>query len=138
MIEKTHFISEDNGYKKYNHFEISKELESILAEDYYLYDSDKFSKQELIEELYKKNFINKYDKETQKEVFDLYIDNNEFKKKAQFVYSLIDYDKYSNFVLENPELENPGDLTIKYSILDSEGVKVQIYHISIIDISFVF
>jgi hypothetical protein len=92
----------------------------------------------LVEELYKTNFIDKYDEVTQKEVFDLYINNEEFKKKAQFVYSIIDRDKYINFVNKNSELENPNDLIIKYFILDSSGVKVQIYHISIIDVSFVF
>lgn len=138
MIEKTHFVSEENGYKRYNHFEISEGLKEILDDEYFLYDTDKFKKQELVENLYKKNFEDKYDRETQKEIFQLYIDNNDFKKKAKFVYSIIDYDKYEKFVLENPELENPNELTIKYSILDSEGVKVQIYYVSIIDISFVF
>lgn len=138
MIEKTHFISEENGYKRYNHFEISEGLQEILDDEYFLYDTKKFKKQEFIEKLYKKNFTDKYDRKTQKEVFKLYIDNNDFKKKAQFIYSIIDYDKYKNFVLKNPELENPNELTIKYSILDSEGVKVQIYFISIVDISFVF
>ncbi len=138
MIQKTHLIEDDNGYKKYNHFEISKGLEEILDEEYYLYNSSEFKKTDLVEELYKTNFIDKYDEVTQKEVFDLYINNEEFKKKAQFVYSIIDKDKYTNFVNENSELENPNDLLIKYSILDSSGVEVQIYHISIIDISFVF
>jgi len=138
MIEKRHFVSEENGYKKYNHFEIADKLENILSNDYHLYNTNKFSKSDFVEEQYKNNFINKYDRETQKDIFALYIDNDSFKKKAQFIYSIIDYEKYEKFVLENPELENPNDLTIKYSILDSDGVKVQIYYISIIDISFVF
>ena len=138
MLEKTYFLEENNGYKKYNHFEISSELESILSDDYYLYDSKEFDKSNLVEELYENNFINKYDKDTQKEIFELYINNEQFKQKAKFVYSIIDYEKYAKFVLENKELENPNELTIKYSILDSQGVKVQIYFINIIDISFVF
>lgn len=139
MIERTELISiDENGYKKFNHFEIADELKEILADDYYLYNSDKFSKNDLIEDLYKKNFTDKYNRDTQKEIFDLYIDNDKFKDKALFVYSIIDFDKYSKYVEENPELDNVNDLTIKYSILDSEGVKVQIYYISIVDISFVF
>lgn len=139
MIEKTELISVDeNGYKKFNHFEISEGLKDILADDYYLYKSDKFSKNDLVEELYKKNFINKYDRQTQKEIFDLYIDNEKFKEKAQFIYSIIDFNKYSKFVKSHPELDNANELTVKYSILDSQGVKVQIYYISIVDISFVF
>ncbi len=124
--------------KKFNHFEIHEELNSILADDYSIYNNDASHKKDIIEDLYTKNFVNKYDKESHKEIFDLYINNNEFKKKAQFIYSIIDYDKYAKFALENPELNDANDLTIKYSILDSEGVKVQIYFISIIDISFVF
>lgn len=139
MIEKTELISVDKtGYKKFNHFEISEGLKDILADDYYLYNSDKFSKNDLVEELYKKNFINKYDRQTQKEIFDLYIDNEKFKEKAQFIYSIIDFNKYSKFVKSNLELDNANELTVKYSILDSQGVKVQIYYISIVDISFVF
>jgi len=138
VIQKTHLIEDDNGYKKYNYFEISKGLKEILAKDYHLYNSSEFENSDLVENLYKTNFIDKYDEVTQKEVFDLYINNEEFKKKAQFIYSIIDNDKYIKFVNENSEIANPNELTIKYSILDSSGVKVQIYHVSIIDISFVF
>lgn len=138
MIEKTHFISEENGYKKYNHFEIHDDLKSIIYDDYYLYNTNEFEKELLVEDLYKKNFVSKYDRDTQKEIFDTYIDNEEFMKKAKFIYSIIDFDKYKNFVLENPELNNADELRIKYSITDSDSVSVQIYYISIVDISFVF
>lgn len=138
MIIKTELISDEDGYKRFNHFEINKGLKDILFDDYYLYNKESLDKKNIIENLYNKNFVNKYDREAQKEIFDLYIDNDEFKKKAQFIYSIIDYDKYAKFALENPELDNANEMTIKYSILDSDGVKVQIYHISIIDISFVF
>lgn len=138
MIERTELISDKDGYKRFSQFEIHDSLNVILTDDYYFYNTDSFLKSELINELYEKNFVNKYDRVNQKEIFELYIDNKEFKEKAQFIYSIIDAEKYAKYVLENPELKNPNDLTIKYSILDSEGVKVQIYFISIVDISFVF
>ncbi|PLY08373.1 MAG: hypothetical protein C0625_01945 [Arcobacter sp.] len=138
MIEQTHLLSDENGYKRFNHFEISDELENLLANDYFLYNTIEFNKQDLVNDLYKINFENKYNRETEKEIFNQYIDNDKFKEKAQFVYSIIDYEKYSQFVLNNPEITNANNLTIKYSILDSDGVKVQIYFISILDISFVF
>ena len=138
MIEQTHLLSDENGYKRFNHFEISDELENLLANDYFLYNAIEFNKQNLVNDLYKINFENKYNRETEKEIFKQYIDNDKFKEKAQFVYSVIDYDKYAQFVLKNPELENAGELTIKYTIIDSDGVKVQMYYISLIDISFVF
>ncbi|WP_072682066.1 hypothetical protein [Arcobacter sp. LA11] len=138
MIEYSSLISDENGYKRFNHFEISKDLENILADDYHTYNTDKFSKDDLVTQLYKKNFVDKYDRDTQKEIFSLYIDNEKFKEKAQFVYSIIDIEKYINFVNENSQVENPNELTVKYSILDSEGVKVQIYNLTINDISFVF
>ena len=138
MIEYSNLISEEDGYKKFNHFEISKELEAILADDYFTYNTNNFLKKELVSKLYKKNFIDKYNRDTQKEIFSLYIDNKKFKEKAEFVYSIIDIEKYINFVNDNPEIKNPAELTVKYSILDSEGVKVQIYNLSIDDISFVF
>jgi len=138
MIEYSNLISEEDGYKKFNHFEISKELEAILADDYFTYNTNNFLKKELVSKLYKKNFIDKYNRDTQKEIFSLYIDNKKFKEKAEFVYSIIDIEKYINFVNDNPEIKNPAELTVKYSILDSEGIKVQIYNLSIDDISFVF
>ena len=138
MIEKTYALDSNDTYKRFNHFEISKELEEILFDDYYLYNTNEFTKEKLLDDLYKINFLDKYNRETQKEIFEQYIDNEQFMKKTKFVYAMIDFDKYSKFVLNNPELENPKNLTIKYSILDSDGVKVQIYFISIIDISFVF
>jgi transposase len=138
MIENTNLISDIDGYKKYNYFEISDELENILSADYNKYNKDSSLKQDFIDDLYKINFEDKYNKEENKEIFQLYIDNQEFKDKTKFIYSIIDYDKYASFVSNNKELDNPGKLTIKYSIKDSDGVKVQIYHISIVDISFVF
>ncbi|MGB7401502.1 MAG: hypothetical protein WA916_02935 [Arcobacter sp.] len=36
------------------------------------------------------------------------------------------------------EIENPNDLTIKYSVIDSDNTKVLMYNISIADIAFVF
>lgn len=138
MIENTNLISDIDGYKKFNHFEISDNLKVILSDDYNKFDKDSNTKQVFVNDLYKKNFEEKYDREENKDIFKLYIDNKQFKDKAQFIYSVVDYDKYAQFVAENPNLDNPGDLTIKYSILDSDGVKVQIYYISIIDISFVF
>lgn len=138
MTEYSNLISNENGYKKFNHFEISKELENILANDYFTYNTNDFKKHDLVNKLYKNNFEDKYDRDTQKEIFAQYIDNKNFKKKAQFIYSIIDIKKYVNFVNLNKEIENPNDLTIKYSILDSDGVKVQLYFLSIKDISFVF
>lgn len=138
MIEYSNLISDENGYKKFNHFEINKKLENILADDYFDYNTESFSKENLVTELYEKNFINKYNRETHKEIYSLYIDNDKFKEKALFIYSIVDIQKYINFVNENSEIENPNELTIKYSILDSEGVKVQLYNLTINDISFVF
>ena len=138
MIEQTHLLSDENGYKRFNHFEISDELEKLLSDKYFLYNTNEFNKHDLINDLYKINFEDKYNRETEKEIFKQYIDDDKFREKAKFVYSVIDYDKYSKFVLNNPELENANDYTIKYSILDSDGVKVEIYFISILDISFVF
>ena len=138
MIEYSNLISDENGYKRFNHFEISKDLESILADDYHTYNTDEFSKDGLVTKLYKKNFIDKYNRDTQKEIFSLYIDNEKFKEKAQFIYSIIDIEKYINFVNKNSQIENPNELTVKYSVLDSHGVKVQIYNLTINDISFVF
>lgn len=138
MTEYSNLISNENGYKKFNHFEISKELKNILANDYFTYNTDDFKKHDLVNKLYTNNFEDKYDRNTQKEIFAQYIDNEKFKEKAQFIYSIIDIEKYINFVNLNQEIENPNDMTIKYSILDSDGVKVQLYFLSIKDISFVF
>ena len=38
----------------------------------------------------------------------------------------------------NETIENPNELIISYSIVDSDGVKINIYNISISDIAFVF
>lgn len=138
MIEYTNLISEENGYKKFNHFEISKNLEMILADDYFEYNTISFSKQDLVTKLYKKNFIDKYNRDTQKEIYSLYIDNDKFREKALFIYSIIDINKYVDFINKNLEIKNPNDFIIKYYILDSQGVKVQIYNLNIRDISFVF
>lgn len=138
MIKTTHEISNEDGYIKYNFFEIHPDLEVIIAQDYHTYKTDKYTKESYCEDLYKKNFYDKYDEVAYKEVYEKYINNEKFKEKAMFVYSVIDYEKYKQFVELNPEIQNPNELTITYSILDSSGVKVQIYHLSIADIAFVF
>lgn len=138
-MQHTHEISQDDkGYKRFNHFVIHDDLKEILFEDYYLYQSKEFDKTVQIEELYKKNFIDKYDRKTQAEFFEKFIDNEKFKEKVLFIYSMVDFDKYKIFVQNNPEINNPNDLSIIYSILDSSGVKVQIYNINISEIAFVF
>ena len=88
--------------------------------------------------MYKKNFYDKYDENTYKEAYERYINNEKFKEKAKFIYSVIDYDKYVKFVETNETIENPNELIISYSVVDSDGVKVNIYNIGISDISFVF
>lgn len=138
MIKTTALISDDNGYKKYNLFEIAENLESIIADDYLTYDSKDFKKAAYCELMYKKNFYDKYDETIYKDVYEKYINNEKFKEKAKFVYSVIDYDKYVKFVELNETIENPNDLTISYSVVDSDGVKVEIYNIGITDIAFVF
>lgn len=138
MIKTTHEISNEDGYIKYNHFEIHPDLEAIISDDYYKYATSDFKKEDLCEELYKKNFYDKYDKITQKIVFEKYINNDEFKAKAMFIYSVIDLAKYEKFVELNEEILNPNDLTLTYSILDSSGVKIGVYNLNITDISFVF
>lgn len=138
MIKTTALISDDNGYKKYNLFEIAENLESIIADDYLTYSSNDFKKAAYCELMYKKNFYDKYDEITYKEVYDRYINNEKFKEKAKFIYSVIDYDKYVKFVELNEIIENPNELTISYSVVDSDGVKVEIYNIGITDIAFVF
>lgn len=138
MIRTTALISDENGYKKYNLFEIHEDLEPIIADDYLDFSSKNFKKTAYCELMYKKNFYDKYDETTYKEVYERYINNEKFKEKAKFIYSVIDYDKYVKFVEENQTIENPNELIISYSVVDSEGVKVQIYNIGISDISFVF
>lgn len=138
MIKTTHEISNEDGYIKYNLFEIHPDLEAIIAEDYHTYGTDKFAKKQYCEDMYKKNFYDKYDEVAYKEVYEKYINNEKFKEKAMFVYSIIDYDKYKQFVELNPEIQNPNELTITYSILDSSGVRVQMYNLAITDIAFVF
>ena len=138
MIRTTALISDEDGYKKYNLFEIHEDLEPIIADDYLDFSSENFIKAAYCELMYKKNFYDKYDETTYKEVYERYINNEKFKEKAKFIYSVIDYDKYVKFVEENQTIENPNELIISYSVVDSDGVKVQIYNIGISDISFVF
>lgn len=138
MIRTTALISDDNGYKKYNLFEIHGDLEPIIADDYLSYSSENFKKASYCELMYKKNFYDKYDETAYKEVYERYINNEKFKEKAKFIYSVIDYDKYVKFVEDNQTIENPNELIISYSVVDSEGVKVNIYNIGITDIAFVF
>jgi hypothetical protein len=138
MIRTTALISDENGYKKYNLFEIHEDLQNIIANDYLEYSSQNFKKAAYCELMYKKNFYDKYDETTYKEVYERYINNEKFNEKAKFIYSIIDYDKYVKFVEENQTIQNPNELLISYSIVDSDGVKVEIYNIGISDIAFVF
>jgi ribulose kinase len=138
MIKTTALISDENGYKKYNLFEIHEDLQNIIADDYLEYSTSNFKKAAYCELMYKKNFYDKYDETTYKEVYVRYINNEKFKDKAKFIYSIIDYDKYVKFVEENQTIENPNELIISYGVVDSDGVKVEIYNIGIVDISFVF
>ncbi|WP_375723226.1 hypothetical protein LXN10_11895 [Arcobacter sp. KX21116] len=138
MIEKRYLIEENKDYSKFNYFEISDELEEILADDYYTYNSKEYKKDELVEKMYDINFVNKYDMEKQPEVFSLYINNEKFKEKVLFIYSILDENRYKKFVENHQEIENPNDLTIKYSVIDSDNTKVLMYNISIADIAFVF
>lgn len=138
MIKTTYEISREDGYIRYNFFEIHEDLEAIIDKDYQKYGTDEFDKKEYCEAMYKQNFYDKYDKGLYAEVYEKYIDNEKFKEKAMFVYSIIDYEKYKEFVALNESIENPSELTITYSILDSAGVKVNIYNLNISDIAFVF
>ena len=88
--------------------------------------------------MYKKNFYDKYDETIYKEVYERYINNEKFKEKAKFIYSVIDYDKYVKFVELNKTIENPNELIISYSVVDSDGIKINVYNIGISDIAFVF
>lgn len=138
MIRTTALISDEDGYKKYNLFEIHEDLEPIIADDYLDFSSENFKKAAYCELMYKKNFYDKYDETTYKEVYERYINNEKFKEKAKFIYSVIDYDKYIKFVEDNQTIENPNELIISYSVVDSDGVKINVYNISISDIAFVF
>lgn len=138
MIRTTSLISDKNGYKKYNLFEIQEDLIAIIADDYLSYASKDFKKESYCELMYKKNFYDKYDVEVYKDVYEKYINNEKFKQKAKFIYSIIDYDKYVDFVEKNQTIENPNELIISYSVVDSDGVKINIYNIGISDIAFVF
>ena len=138
MIESKHEISNDDGYKRYSNFIINEKLKNIIADDNYSYGSSDFNKTDLCEELYKINFYDKYDEDANGLVYSKYINNKQFKEKAFFIYSIIDFEKYKKFVQENENIENPNDLTITYNILDSDNTKVLIYNINIVDISFVF
>lgn len=138
MIEHTNLISEENGYKSFNFFQIDDSLKELLFEDYYNYKTEQYNKQELVDNLYNTNFTNKYDPVAHKQIFDLYIDNEKFIDKAKFIYSVIDANKYTQFAQQNQEIENPDEMTITYSVIDSVGVKVQIYRITIEDIAFLF
>ena len=138
MIKTTAEISNENGYKKYNLFEIHEDLQTIISNDYLNYSVEEFKKDSYCELMYKKNFYDKDDQANNKIIYDKYINNEKFKEKAKFIYSVIDYDKYVKFVEENQTIENPNELIISYSLLDSDGVKVNIYNINIVDISFVF
>ncbi|XOB63186.1 hypothetical protein ACMC56_05105 [Campylobacterota bacterium DY0563] len=137
MIRKQHLIEDNQNYKKYNYFEISENLEELLTENYYLYDSKDYDSS-IPTQLYKKNFLDKYDREKDKQIYALYIDDKKFENKVKFIYSVIDYKKYINFVAQNMEIEDPSAYSIKYSILDSDGVKVEVYNINITEIAFVF
>ncbi len=138
MIKTTNEISKEDGYSRYNFFEIHPDLEAIIHKDYQKYGTEEFDRTEYCENMYKQNFYDKYDETAYKEVYDRYINNEKFKEKAMFIYAIIDFDKYKEFVKLNEEIENPSELIISYSILDNAGVKVNIYNISITDISFVF
>ena len=138
MIKTTAEISNENGYKKYNLFEIHEDLQTIISDGYLSYSLENLKKDSYCELMYKKNFYDKYDQINNKIIYDKYINNEKFKEKAKFIYSVIDYDKYVKFVEENQTIENPNELIISYSLLDSDGVKVNIYNINIVDISFVF
>ena len=138
MIKTTSEISNEQGYKKYNLFEIHEDLEPIIADDYLDYSTKNFLKESYCEMMYKQNFYDKYDEEIYQEVYEKYINNEKFKSKAKFIYAIVDYDKYVKFVEKNQTIENPNDLIISYSVVDSQGVKINIYNISISDIAFVF
>ena len=138
MIRTTALISDEDGYKKYNLFEIHEDLEPIIADDYLDFSSENFKKAAYCELMYKKNFYDKYDETTYKEVYERYINNEKFKEKAKFIYSVIDYDKYIKFVEDNQTIGNPNELIISYSVVDSDGIKINVYNIGISDIAFVF
>lgn len=138
MIESRYEISNEDGYIKYNHFEISDALQTILRDNYFVYNSEAFELSEHVENLYKQNFTDKYSREENEQMFALYIDNEKFQEKVKFIYSVIDENKYKKFAELNQEIDDPSALSIVYNVLDSENTKVQMYNINIIDIAFVF
>lgn len=138
MIETRSEISNEDGYIKYNNYEISDLLKDLIADDYLQYNTKDFKKASYCELMYKKNFYDKYDRVTHKEVYEKYIDDEAFKQRVLFVYAVIDYDKYSTFVEKNEEIENSNEYSLTYSILDSDGTKVNKYNLTIADIAFVF
>lgn len=138
MIEYTHKASEENDYITYNHFLIDDGLIPILYDDYYMYNTENSDKKEIAQKLYDDNFVSKYDPVEHKQIFDLYINNESFMNKAKFIYSVVDIERYKAFVEQNPSIEEPNKYTLTYSVTDSKGVKVTMYHISITDIAFVF
>lgn len=138
MIESRYEISNEEGYIKYNHFEISDALQTILRDNYFIYNSDAFELTEHVENLYKQNFSEKYDRESNEQMFALYIDNEKFKEKVKFLYSIIDENKYKKFAELNSEINDPSELSIIYNVIDSENTKVQMFNVNIIDIAFVF
>ena len=138
MINKRYEIENENDYKKYNHFEISDNFKELLRKDYYLYNSKDFLNKKLTEDLYKINFNDKYDENAHALVYEKYINNENFKNKALFIYSMIDENKYKSFVKNNPDVKNPNDYSLHYSIIDSDGTKVDMYNLNLVDITFVY
>lgn len=138
MIEYISLQTKDDEYKKYNQFRISENLSELLFKDYYNYNTKDYNKSELVENLYKQNFIDKYDRSTQAAVYEMYIDNKKFKEKVLFIYSMIDSIKYKEFVEKNSTISNPNDYKIEYYVVDSDGVSVKTFDITLTDISFVF
>ncbi len=138
MIEKRYELSNENGYKKYSSFTISSALAELVNDDYYLYNSCDFAKKDEGIDLYNKYFIDKYDEVQNVMVFEKYINNENFKNKALFIYALINEKKFKAFVTKNMDLKNPNDYSCEYNIIDSQGVKINMYNLNIVDISFVF
>jgi len=138
MIEKKYELSNEDTYKSYSHFKISSALKHLINEDYYLYNTKEFKRSLELEALYKKNFYDRYDTNQHALVYEKYINNENFKNKALFIYALIDEDKYKAFVKDNEDLKNPNDFTCEYNIIDSQGTSINVYNLNIVDISFVF
>ncbi len=90
MIRTTALISDDNGYKKYNLFEIHEDLEPIIADDYLTYTSSEFKKASYCELMYKKTFmINMMRLHTKKFTKDISIMKNSKRKQNLFIVLLI-------------------------------------------------